>query len=194
MKTALLVIDAQKIYSCEDSEYYVENYLNIVKNINSIINIFEQREDKIIYVKHIHKIDGSDSGRMFDFNGENGEIEFKKGTKFVEFIDELYVPNAPEIIVKNRYDAFIGTALKKILDNNQIERLVITGFMTNFCCESTARSAHDLDYFVDFISDATGTPGSECLSPEDTQKASIATLESGFANILSTSEYIKLSK
>ena len=36
--------------------------------------------------------------------------------------------------------------------------------MTNFCCESTARYAHDVDFHVDFISDATGTPGTDNLS------------------------------
>lgn len=194
MKTALLVIDVQKIYSIENSEYYVKDYPNIVKNINSIITVFQEKGDKIIYIKHMHEADGSDSGRMFDFNGENGNIEFQKGTEFIEFIEELYIPDTPDIIVKKRYDAFVGTSLKQVLDNNDIDKIVITGFMTNFCCESTARSAHDLDYYVDFISDATGTPGTELLSPEDTKKASIATLEGGFANIIETSEYIKLTK
>ena len=48
-------------------------------------------------------------------------------------------------------------------------------------CETTARTAHGKDYYVDFIVDATGTPGTEFLSPKQTIKATIATLSSGFA-------------
>lgn len=191
MKTALLVIDAQKIYSNTDSGYYVDEVQKVVDNINSIIKKFKEDGNKIIYIKHMHEADGSDSGRMFDFSGEMGEIEFKSGTDYVEFIDGLIVTNDTDIIIKKRYDSFIGTPLKQILDENSIQKIVITGFMTNFCCESTARSAHDLDFYVDFVSDATGTPGTEQFSASETKKATLATLEEGFANIIETSEIIK---
>ena len=39
--------------------------------------------------------------------------------------------------------------------------------MTNVCCETTARAAHDKDYFVDFIADATGAPD---LGPKFTRE------------------------
>ena len=75
----------------------------------------------------------------------------------------IRVPGAPEVI-KNRYSAFTGTSLDKILRQNEVDTVVVCGFMTNFCCDSTAREAHDRDYFVDFIVDATGTPGTEHMS------------------------------
>ena len=71
----------------------------------------------------------------------------------------------------------------------EIEKVVVCGFMTNFCCESTARHAHDIDYFVDFVIDAMGTPGTEELSPTETTKATIATISSGFAIITNAKEY-----
>jgi ureidoacrylate peracid hydrolase len=62
--------------------------------------------------------------------------------------------------------------------------------MTNFCCESTARDAHDRDYYVDFIIDATGTPGLEKLNQEQIKLASAQTLSTGYANILKTEEFL----
>ena len=190
MKRALVVIDVQKIYCLEDSDYFVEKTETIVKNINSLIKCFEKNEEMIIYINHEHSIDGTDSGRMFDFAGESEDIEFKRGSKEAEKMDSLYIAENSYEIIKTRYDAFIGTELEDILKENDIEKLVICGFMTNFCCESTARHAHDIDYYVDFVVDAMGTPGTEKFSPEETTKSTVATMESGFAVVVCTEDII----
>ena len=189
MKKALIVIDAQKIYSAKESEYYVENITCIVDKINQLVKCFEKNNDPIIYIKHEHKIDGSDSGRMFDFYGEEGEIEFKENSTETEYIDTLYIAQNSICLKKTRYDAFIGTNLESVLKEKGIEKVVICGFMTNFCCESTARHAHDIDFYVDFVANAMGTPGTEEFTPEETTKATIATIASGFAVITNTEEY-----
>ena len=62
--------------------------------------------------------------------------------------------------------------------------------MTNFCCESTARDAHDRDYFVDFIIDATGTPGTDNFNERKIRKIVSELLSSGFARIKTTKEYL----
>jgi ureidoacrylate peracid hydrolase len=64
--------------------------------------------------------------------------------------------------------------------------------MTNFCCESTARDAHDRDYDVDFIIDATGTPDLGKLNQEQIKLASAQTLFAGYANVLKTKEFLKI--
>ncbi len=61
-------------------------------------------------------------------------------------------------MVKRRYSCFEGTELEAILRSVDASGVAVCGYMTNFCCESTARAAHDRDYFVDFIADATGAP------------------------------------
>lgn len=189
MKKALIVIDAQKIYSLNESGYYVENIADVIDKINHLIKSFERNKDTIIYVKHEHKLDGSDAGRMFDFYGEESDIEFKANSVETEFISNLHIAQDSIFVNKTRYDAFIGTNLESILKEKEIEKVVVCGFMTNFCCESTARHAHDIDYFVDFVIDAMGTPGTEELSPTETTKATIATISSGFAIITNAKEY-----
>lgn len=188
MKRALLVIDVQKIYSLEDSDYYVENSQTIVDRINHLIQVFEKNGEMIIYINHQHSPDGNDAGRMFDFTGEVGDVEFQRGSLETEYIDSLNIVKKAIQISKNRYDAFIGTNLNELLKQQDIEKVVICGFMTNFCCESTARHAHDIDYYVDFVIDAMGTPGTELLSPEETTQATVATIESGFAVVVNSND------
>ena len=188
MKRALLVMDVQKIYALEDSAYYVEELPEIVCKINYLIEKFQKQSEMIIYIKHEHAPDGTDSGRMFDFAGETDEIEFKRNSVEAEFVDNLCVVKDALIITKTRYDAFLYTKLDELLKQNGIEKVVICGFMTNFCCESTARHAHDIDYYVDFAIDAMGTPGTDLLTPEETTKATVATIEAGFAVIVNTND------
>jgi ureidoacrylate peracid hydrolase len=192
--SALLVIDAQKVYSLNHSRLKVNNVESIVENINKIIRYFENKNLPIIYIRHLHNPDGSDAGRMYDFSfsGKTRKIGFRKGSLETEYIDDLIIiKGAPEII-KNRYNAFFNTNLANILNKLNINQVVIVGFMTNFCCESTARDAHDRDYYVDFIIDATGTPGLEKLNQDQIKLASVQTLSAGYAHILKTEEFLKI--
>lgn len=188
MRNALLVIDVQKIYQMEETGYTIGNISSIIRKINVLIEKACRNGDLIVYIKHEHLADGSDAGRMFDFAGNVEGVEFESGTEMVEFIDTLNViPEAP-VVVKHRYDAFVGTSLKSILDENNVDKVTICGFMTNFCCESTARHAHDMDYYVDFVVDAMGTPGTDELSSEEVTNATIATIQAGFAVVVNTEE------
>ena len=187
---ALLVIDAQKVYSLNHSRLKVNNVESIVENINKIIRYFENKNLPIIYIRHLHDPDGSDAGRMYDFSGKTGKIGFRKGSLETEYIEDLIIiKGAPEII-KNRYNSFFNTDLADLLNKLKINQVVIVGFMTSFCCESTARDAHDRDYYVDFIIDATGTPDLEKLNQEQIKLASAQTLSAGYANVLKTKEFL----
>jgi len=59
-------------------------------------------------------------------------------------------------------------------------------------CESTARDAHDRDYYVDFIIEATGTPGLEKLNQDQIKLGLAQTLSAGYAHILKTEEFLKI--
>lgn len=188
MRQALLVIDVQNIYTNSESDLFVKGNSKILSNINKLINKFREEENLIIFVKHQHKKDLSDLGRMFDFTGKSEETQFIEGEIETDFDKRLKIKKKDIVVIKTRYDAFERTDLQKILEENGINKVVICGFMTNFCCETTARTAHGKDYYVDFVVDATGTPGTDLISPKQTIKATIATLSSGFAVIKNTNE------
>jgi len=191
MREALLVLDAQQVYTDQDSELYCEGSDATMSNINDLVKFMSARNQLVILVRHMHKLDGSDTGRLFDFSGEaEDDFNFKENSEEVEFDNSLIRPaNAVELI-KNRYSAFVGTNLENILKENNIEKVVICGFMTNFCCESAARDALDRDFYVDFVVDATGTPGTEEFDQEEVKKAVSELLGAGFARVLLTEEFI----
>jgi nicotinamidase-related amidase len=192
MKTALLVIDPQKIYTDEESEMFCADAAATIKRINSLLENAVSKKQLVVLIRHVHKGDGSDVGRLFDFTGEAEEdFNFKENSVEVEYDHRLARPDSAVELTKNRYSAFAGTSLAKTLDKYKIEKVVVCGFMTNFCCESTARDALDRDYYVDFIVDATGTPGTENYDEAEIRTIVKELLSAGFANVYSTKTYLK---
>lgn len=191
-KTALLVIDVQNIYALPASPLCVPEFEDSLGRINRLIEAFESQGKQVIYVRHLHRADGRDAGRMFDFSGAAEPVGFVEGTVEVEYAHGLRIVPGGLHMTKHRYSCFEGTELEAILRSLDVKTLAICGYMTNFCCETTARAAHDKDYFVDFIADATGAPD---LTDEYRQPAIIqavcATLGAGFARIFDVREYLE---
>lgn len=98
--------------------------------------------------------------------------------------DELYFQDAP-IIKKTQYDAFYKTELNKLLKKYKVKQLVITGVMTNLCCETTARRAFVEGYEVIFVIDGTATQN------EIMHRATLLNLSYGFAIPVLTEDLIK---
>lgn len=195
MREALVVLDAQRIYTDRKSELYCREAGKTIENINSLIRQATKTGQVVVLVRHIHKLDGSDLGRLFDFAGEVEEdFNFKEGSEEVEFDERLVQPDDALKLTKNRYSAFVGTDLEDILRKKHIEKVVICGFMTNFSCESTARDALDRDFYVDFVVDATGTPGTDKFSQKQVREVVSELLGAGFARMLRTRDVVSRHK
>lgn len=194
-KTALLVIDAQNIYTDPNSALFCPDAKITIQRINQLITLFNEKERPVIYIRHEHKINGSDLGRLFDFTSiPEPDFNFKEGSHEVKFDNVLLQLSSSMVITKSRYSSFAGTNLDGELKRLGVGRVVICGFMTNFCCESTARAALDLDYYVDFISDATGTPGTETINENEMRRIVGEILSAGFARVFETQSFIEAEK
>jgi ureidoacrylate peracid hydrolase len=191
-QTALLVIDVQNVYADPDSSLHVKGFGLSLARINALVQGFGEAARPVIYVRHAHRGDGRDAGRMFDFAGTAEPVGFVEGSHEAEYVPELAILSEGLHMVKRRYSCFEGTELEAILRSLDVRRVAICGYMTNFCCESTARAAHDRDYFVDFIADATGAPDlSAELTQEKIVEAVTATLSGGFARIFTAEAYLR---
>jgi ureidoacrylate peracid hydrolase len=89
---------------------------------------------------------------------------------------------------KTRFGAFIpGTCdLDAALRARGIDTLIITGTLTNCCCESTARDAMQLNYRVIFASDANAA-----LTDAE-HNATLNNMMFLFADVMSTDEIVAL--
>src|SRR5262249_50746011 len=113
------------------------------------------------------------------------------GSDEVERDPRLTLASGALQLNKSRYSAFVGTGLHEILQRERIGRIAVTGFMTDYCCETTARHGHDLDYYVDFIIDATGCPEASAEIKQPLIKTvTSAVLMGGFARVVTTDEYL----
>jgi nicotinamidase-related amidase len=194
-QTALLVIDVQREYFDEEGPAFVEHAADIVPATNRLIDAFHRHGLPVVFMQHAHRADGSDVGRMGDFSASDEEDSFVEGTARVELIPELHRDARDVIVVKRRYNSFLGTDLEAILHTAGVRAVVICGLMTSFCCETTARDAHGRDYEVLFAADAVEGPDLEDPSgrpvPHDEVLThTITALAAGFAEIVTTEEVI----
>lgn len=70
-----------------------------------------------------------------------------------------FAPCEGEHVITERIgaSAFSGSNLDQYLRNNHINNLLLIGFATHVCVESTLRAAHDLGYNTFVITQATGS-------------------------------------
>ncbi len=180
-KSALLVIDMQKFFLNPKSPTFTCGGLAILPNVKLLIEAFRKANRPVIYTCHVHHPDSIDAGIM----GWWWEGMCVEGSPESEVHDDIAPLSHEKVIFKHRYSSFYNTDLETILRCQKIEDLVISGIMTNMCCESTARDAYYRDYRIFFLADGTGSINEEMHS------ASLLNLAFGFAFITITESILQ---
>ena len=173
---ALMVIDMQVFFCTPGTPAFLDAVPAILPNVKKLIHQFRQWNRPVIYTRHVHREDGSDAGIM-KWWWQDMCVD---GTPESE-IHPGITPNPGELVVsKHRYSAFYNTDMEILLRGKGITDLVVTGVMTNMCCESTTRDAYYRDYRVQFLADATAAP------IENMHTATLLNLAYGFAHVITT--------
>ncbi|TKJ43352.1 hypothetical protein CEE36_04790 [candidate division TA06 bacterium B3_TA06] len=170
-KAALLVIDMQRFFLEQASPTFTCGGLAILPTLKRLIASFREADRPVVYVRHVHHPNRLDAGIM----GWWWEGMCLEGSPESEVQEDITPLSNEKVICKHRYSAFYNTDLETVLRCLKIEDLVISGIMTNMCCESTARDAYYRDYRVFFLADGTGTIN------EEMHLASLLNLAFGFA-------------
>jgi ureidoacrylate peracid hydrolase len=91
------------------------------------------------------------------------QIDLSKTSPWELEIAEEIKPRPEDFIVTkyNTMDAFHNTDLEAILKGLKCDTLIITGIATNFCVETTVRSAMNRGYNVVVLSDCVATVSEE---------------------------------
>ena len=170
-KTALIIIDVQDFYFQGGNVPLVEPEVAGM-NAGLLLEKFRNDGGFIVHVKH----DVVSGGGIHDF----------------------VRPAAGErVVTKKNVNAFLGTGLKEILDENQIERVVMCGMQTHMCVEAAVRAASDMGYETVLISDACATRslqyGAYIIDAEEVHLSTLASLRV-YATIMTTSEYLMRKK
>jgi len=141
MKRALLVIDVQNEYFT--GKLPVSHPLGSFDNILAAVDAAHAHGVPIVIIQHTAP-------------SENAPM-FRKGSHAWELHPDIACRPYVVLIEKSLPDSFAGTTLQDWLTTNGIDTVTVCGYMTQNCCDSTARRAFHLGYAVEFLSDATGT-------------------------------------
>lgn len=187
-RSAVLVIDMQRDFVEEGRPMEVPAARDAISNIQRVAEAARAQGTPVVYTRHV-LLDGFDVSPLETaYNPRLLQAGMREGSDGVEIVDQL-APRPGEIVIrKHRYDAFHNTRLDSVLRSvsglNGVDTVIITGTLTEVCCESTARSAFMRDYRVAFASDATGAllPGA--------QQATEAAIGTFFGRVLSTDEIV----
>jgi ureidoacrylate peracid hydrolase len=90
------------------------------------------------------------------------------------------------VVRKNRFGAFIqgSSDLHALLQARGIDQIIVTGTVTNVCCESTARDAMMLDYRVFFAADGNAA------HTDEEHNAALSNLANIFCDVVTTEEVV----
>lgn len=113
-------------------------------------------------------------------------------------IEGLEPADEDVVAVKHTNSGFVGTALEVDLRRARINRLVIAGFFTNMCVDTTVRMAGNLGFDTYAIGDACATtnrvgPDGADHDPEVVHDLSLASQNGEFCTVLSTDDVRRLA-
>ena len=154
--TALVVVDVQVDF-CHASGSSPEQITAMDKmavQLEHLIGMARTVEIPVIFIQTIHDRD-SDSPAWRTRHGSLASYEqelCKPGTAGAEFY-RVAPSEGDFVVVKHRYDAFVGTELESILGSLGTKAVLLTGVMTDVCVETTLRHATCLDYLATIVSD-----------------------------------------
>lgn len=167
--SALLVIDMQEYFLRRNSHAFVPSARNIIAPIRWLLRLYRAQSRPIVFTYFGVRRGEDDPVRRWW-----GET-VRDGSRDSRLVAALPRGDADLILRKITYSAFHGTRLEPSLRRRGVQSVLITGVLTNLCCETTARDAFVRGFDVFFAADATAT-----LS-ETMHRASLENLSYGFA-------------
>jgi nicotinamidase-related amidase len=192
-KTALVNIDMQSVFLAEDQIYGNAHARDIVGPVNALSAAMRAAGGAVIWTRQTHTHDGPCAPPAWQYDASipsvaAGMAALQAGEPSQDLYPAMDVGEGDLIIDKYRYGALSCPAgnLRRALDAVGAEMVVMTGTLTNCCCESTAREANLAGFKVIVVSDATAT-----LTDEE-HNAALLNLRLNFADVRTTDEVLAM--
>ncbi|WP_207483263.1 cysteine hydrolase family protein [Arenibaculum pallidiluteum] len=191
-RTAHVVVDLQVGFMAPGAPVEVPAAREVVAPVNRISAALRAAGGLVVYLRYAF-----DPAKPMDWSSWYGTIlepgysatlsrAFTPGSPDFALWPDLEVTPADLIVDKTRFSAFVpGTCdLHELLQARGIETVIVTGTLTNCCCESTARDAAQRNYNVIFVSD-----GNAALSDAE-HNATLTNMTAFFGDVMSSDELI----
>jgi nicotinamidase-related amidase len=137
--SALIIIDAQNTY-CEGI-MKLDGVDAALEECKKLLARFRKAGRPIFHIRH-----DAGPGTPYDVNELIGQI-----------VDTVAPIEGETVITKNFPNSFVQTGLDDLLKSAKVSNLILTGFMSHMCVNSTARGAYSLGYNPTVVASATAT-------------------------------------
>ena len=121
------------------------------------VTALRQREVPIVWIRVERRADRKDVvdtlTDAFLASGRQPRPAVTRGSPAAANVDELPVQPEDHVVLKPRFNPFIGTDLDLYLRSRGITTVLLGGYSTNVGVESCARTARDLNYDVVVLRD-----------------------------------------
>lgn len=185
-RTALVVVDMVPFFVVGNDNPYV---LGIVPNINRLATSLRTAGGTVAWVLpgagEASAVDEEFRGRgvaaLFRRSGGEGDLRSR-------LWHELEVHDDDLLVEKTAASAFFPgrSPLPDLLEARDVDTVIITGTVTNVCCESSARDASTLGYRVVMVADANAA------RRDQDHNAALYTVYRTFGDVRSTDEVLAL--
>jgi ureidoacrylate peracid hydrolase len=187
-KTALIVIDLQNAFMIEEvAVAYVPSAVEIVPNVNKLAAAVRRTGGKVFWIKQT--LDDASCAAWSEWLNmmrpgvRAGFVRnLAPGSRGHAIYADLDVKPEDEIVEKGRFSAFLQGScdLPHRLRAQGYDTVLITGTVTNVCCESSARDAMMLNFKTIMVSDANAA------RTDAEHNATLATFYAIFGDVMDT--------
>ncbi len=187
-KTALVVVDLQNAFMLPGVAHTLCPMAEkIVPNVNRLARAMRFTGGTVIWLKTTFTEEARTTwSTYFDMvtpeQGAKRKAALTPGGEGHELWADLDVQPDDLVVQKNRFSAFIqgSSNLAAVLHARCIDTVIVTGTVTNVCCESTARDAMMLNFRTIMVTD-----GNAAMTDEE-HNASLQAFYLTFGDVMST--------
>jgi nicotinamidase-related amidase len=171
-RAGILMIDVQREYFTEGGPLRIPDGPVVLAKLRQLVEAAREAHVPVIHVRH---------------EEAPGAPVFSPDGPLVETMPDVEPRGLEPVVVKHSPGSFTNTELASALEQFGVRRLVIAGFMTHMCCDTTARQASERGLDVIFLTDGTATRdltvGDRVIPYPDVQAATLAAQADGFSTL-----------
>ena len=172
-ESALVLIDCQNTYT--EGVMKLVGVEQALENTKKLLDRARAASRPIFHIMH-----DAGKGSPYDITENIGKIA------------DIVAPKEGEPVVVKAYpSSFENTNLQELIDATGTKKLILTGFMTHCCVNSTARAGFNKGYQITVVGNATATrdlpnpsKSGEVIPAQQTQDASLASLSDLFSVVV----------
>lgn len=170
-EAALIMIDCQNTY--RQGVMQLTGVEEALVEARKLLEIARARRMPIFHIQH-----DAGAGSPYDVRAEIGAIS----------VEVAPIAGEP-VIIKNYPNAFVQTDLDERLKALGIQQIVLAGFMTHMCINSTAHGGFNLGYAPTVVASATATrqlqgPNGKVLTAREVHDGALASTRDLYAAVV----------